>query len=80
MRIKEFQSLIGISQILIGITHRAKRNAHRVSIPNRDFTNFDLYVTYQRDNLSVVSIPNRDFTNFDLNQVNQQSQMDRFNP
>ncbi len=37
-----------------------------VSIPNRDFTNFDPFIEWQKViSAARVSIPNRDFTNFD---------------
>ncbi len=59
-----FQSLIGISQILIERDGKAIAPTS-VSIPNRDFTNFDHHRSAIKSTTSNVSIPNRDFTNFD---------------
>ncbi len=65
MFLKKFQSLIGISQILITNSPFDSIRRVDVSIPNRDFTNFDLVILRQNRHPSLVSIPNRDFTNFD---------------
>ena len=56
------------------------RTKTTVSIPNRDFSTFQLLVSNIVNQIEIVSIPNRDFSTFQLEIAGEILPGDGFNP